>query len=71
MIYVYSDPSGAMVTVNDKPVGQPTPVILHDLPLGNYRLKVQKAGYLPTDLSLTLSVNEFNPVVVRLKPIPQ
>jgi len=71
VIYVYSEPAGAQVVVNDKPVAQPTPVILHDLPLGNYRLRVEKAGYLPTDLSLTLSVNEFNPVVVRLKPIPQ
>lgn len=71
VIYVYSDPSGATVTVNDKPVAQQTPVILHDLPLGNYRLRVEKAGYLPTDLNLSMTVNEFNPVVVKLKPIPQ
>ena len=71
VIYVYSDPAGATVTVNDKPVAQLTPVILHDLPLGNYRLRIEKAGFLPTDLNLTMSVNEFNPVVVKLKPIPQ
>ncbi|MFA5187218.1 MAG: PEGA domain-containing protein, partial [Patescibacteria group bacterium] len=69
--YVYSDPSGATVTVNDKPVAQQTPVILHDLPLGSYRIRIEKAGYLPTDLSLSMSVNEFNPVIVKLKPIPQ
>lgn len=71
VIYVYSEPPGAEVVVNDKPVAQKTPVILHDLPLGRYRLKIQKAGYLPSDLNLTLSVNEFNPVIVKLKPIPE
>lgn len=71
VIYVYSEPPGADVTVNDKKVAQKTPMILHDLPLGRYRIKIVKAGYLPTDLSLTLSVNEFNPVIVRLKPIPE
>ncbi|MFH0799496.1 MAG: Ldh family oxidoreductase [Pseudomonadota bacterium] len=71
VIYVYSEPPGAQVTVNDKPVGQQTPVILHELPLGNYRLRVDKPGFLPTELNLSLSVNEFNPVAVKLKPIPQ
>ena len=71
VIYVYSDPPGANVTVNDKPVAQQTPVILHELPLGGYKIRIEKAGYLPTDLNLSLSVNEFNPVIVKLKPIPQ
>ncbi|PIU54979.1 MAG: PEGA domain-containing protein, partial [Deltaproteobacteria bacterium CG07_land_8_20_14_0_80_38_7] len=42
-----------------------------DLPLGTYRLRFEKPGYEPMELNLTLSVNEFNPVVVKLKPIPQ
>lgn len=71
VIYVYSEPPGATVVVNDKPVPQQTPVILHELPLGSYRLRIEKPGFLPTDLNLSLSVNEFNPVIVRLKPIPQ
>jgi tetratricopeptide (TPR) repeat protein len=71
VIYVYSDPQGADVVVNDKKVAQRTPVILHDLPLGRYRIRIEKPGYLPTDLSLTLSVNEFNPVIVKLKPMPE
>ncbi|MFH0799495.1 MAG: PEGA domain-containing protein [Pseudomonadota bacterium] len=71
VIYVYSEPPGAQVTVNDKPVAQQTPVILHELPLGNYRLRVDKTGFLPTEMNLSLSVNEFNPVIVKLKPIPQ
>ena len=71
VVYIYSDPPGAKVTVNQNPVAQATPVILHELPLGNYKIRVEKAGFLPTDLNLSLSVNEFNPVIVKLKPIPQ
>jgi tetratricopeptide (TPR) repeat protein len=71
VIYVYSEPAGAQVVVNDNPVAQKTPVILHELPLGNYRIRVEKPGYLPTELNLSLSVNEFNPVIVKLRPIPE
>lgn len=71
VIYIYSTPPGATVIVNDKPVAQQTPVILHEMPLGAYRLRIEKPGFLPTDLNLSLTVNEFNPVIVTLKPIPQ
>lgn len=71
VIYIYSEPSGAQVLVNGKAVEQKTPVILHELPLGSYKIHIEKAGYQPTDLNLSLSVNEFNPVIVKLKPIPQ
>ncbi len=71
VLYVYSEPPGANVVVNDKPVAQKTPVILHELPLGNYRIRIEKSGYLPTDLNISLAVNEFNPVIVKLKPIPE
>jgi pSer/pThr/pTyr-binding forkhead associated (FHA) protein len=71
VIYVYSEPAGADVIVNDKPVAQKTPLILHELPLGSYRLKISKAGYQPTELRMSMSVNEFNPVIVKLKPIQE
>ncbi len=71
VIYVYTEPEGARIMVNDKQVTQPTPAILHDLPLGSYRIRLEKPGYQPTELKLTLSVNEFNPVIVKLKPIVQ
>ncbi len=71
VIYIYTDPPGATVTVNQNPVQQATPVILHELPLGNYKILIEKPGFLPTDLNLSLTVNEFNPVIVKLKPIPQ
>jgi pSer/pThr/pTyr-binding forkhead associated (FHA) protein len=71
VIYVYTNPPGADVIVNDKKVTQLTPVILHDMSLGTYKLRLEKAGYQPVDLRMNLSVNEFNPVIVDLKPIPQ
>jgi len=71
VIYVYTEPEGAKITVNDKKIGQVTPVILHDISLGTYKIHIEKPGYLPKDLRLTLSVNEFNPVVVKLTPIPK
>jgi len=71
VMYIYTDPEGARIIVNDKQIGQPTPAILHDLPLGAYRLRLEKPGYQPLELKLTLSVNEFNPVIVKLKPIVQ
>jgi len=71
VIYVYSEPAGARIIVNDKPVAQPTPAILHDLPLGAYRIRLEKPGYQAMEMRLTLSVNEFNPVIVKLKPIMQ
>ncbi len=71
ILYVYSDPSGAIVTVNDKKAKQQTPVILHDLPLGSYKVRIEKAGFEPINLNLSLSVNEFNPIIVNLTPIAE
>ncbi|MFH1654680.1 MAG: PEGA domain-containing protein [Pseudomonadota bacterium] len=68
VLYVYSEPTGAKVTVNGNDVGQVTPVILHELALGNYKILLEKDGYDPTQLNLNLTINEFNPVIVKLKP---
>ena len=65
---VHSEPEGARVFLNDKLMEQQTPLILPDLSLGNYKVHIEKDGYLPQDLSISLSVNEFNPVLVKLKP---
>ena len=71
VIYIYTDPAGATVKVNDKTVNQKTPMILHQLHLGSYKIHIEKKGYLPTDLNLSLSINEFNPISVKLKPLPE
>lgn len=69
VMYIYSDPAGATVTVNDQALPQRTPIILPDLGLGNYRLRIVKDGYVPQDLKVDLTLNEFNPIIVNLKPI--
>ena len=68
IMYIHSDPEGARVILNDKVMDQQTPLILPDLSLGNYKVRIEKEGYHPQDLSINLSVNEFNPVLVKLKP---
>lgn len=69
VMYIYSDPPGATVSVNDQALPQRTPIILPDLGLGNYRLRISKDGYVPQDLKIDMSMNEFNPIIVTLKPL--
>jgi pSer/pThr/pTyr-binding forkhead associated (FHA) protein len=69
VMYIYSDPAGATVSVNDQALPQRTPIILPDLGIGNYRLKIHKEGFVPQELKIDISVNEFNPIIVKLKPI--
>lgn len=71
VMYIYSDPIGADVVVNDKKIEQKTPLILHDLGLGNYKIRIQKDGFVPQDLNINMSVAEFNPVIIKLKPIEE
>ena len=68
LVYIYTNPPGAVVTVNDKKIDQVTPVILHELSFGNYKIRVEKAGYKTQDTTLSLSVNEFSPVLLTLQP---
>lgn len=69
VMYIYSDPPGATVMVNDQSLPQRTPIILPDLGLGNYRLRITKEGYVPQDLKIDISLTEFNPIIVKLKSI--
>lgn len=71
IMYVLTDPAGATVYLNDKKIEEKTPLILPDLTLGNYKVRIEKDGYLAQDLSINFSVNEFNPVVVKLRPVPE
>jgi pSer/pThr/pTyr-binding forkhead associated (FHA) protein/tetratricopeptide (TPR) repeat protein len=69
VMYIYSDPTGATVYLNDKKVEQKTPLILHDLGLGNYKIRIEKDGFIPQDLNINMSVAEFNPIIIKLRPI--
>jgi len=70
VIYLYSDPPGATVFVNDKPISQATPLILSDLSLGNYRLQFEKGGYEVFKTKQNVRIGEFVTVKVKLKAKP-
>ncbi len=71
VVYIQSEPAGAILYLNDKKLEQTTPILLHEMGLGSYRVRLEKVGFQPLDLTLNLTVNEFNPVLAKLKPIPQ
>lgn len=70
VLYVNSEPDGAIVFVNGKEMPQRTPLILHNLGIGSYRIEIKKEGYQPSQTKLNLGVSEFKPVLVKLDPIP-
>ena len=70
VLYIATVPEGAQLVVNDKTVGVTTPLILHDLLVGVYRIQVSKPGYEPVMHKVDLGVAEFKPVVIELKEIP-
>lgn len=71
VVYIQSEPAGAAVYLNDSKLGQVTPVLLHEMGLGSYKIRLEKSGFQILDLSVSLSVNEFNPVLAKLKPLPR
>ncbi|MDA1045054.1 MAG: PEGA domain-containing protein, partial [Verrucomicrobia bacterium] len=52
-LVVHSRPQGAEVSINDASVGV-TPVLVTDLALGTYRVKLIKSGFLPKDVEIKL-----------------
>ncbi len=69
VMYVRTDPPGATVYVNGEAMGTKTPLILHDLGLGNYKLRIEHVDFESKEISINLTVNEFNPVLVTLSPV--
>ncbi len=69
VIYLTSEPAGARVFVNTTEVDQITPLILHDLGVGSYRVVFRKEGYEDTEIRLNLGVSEFRPVVAKMRRI--
>ena len=60
---------GAFEAVNDKEVAVKTPLILHDLMVGIYRIQYALPGYESHLVKIDLGVAEFKPVVVKLQLI--
>lgn len=69
VIYVASDPAGSLVFVNGMQLPQSTPLILHDLGVGTYRIEIKKEGFAPSQVKLNIGVSEFRPVVIKLNPL--
>lgn len=67
VIYITSEPAGGRVFVNGTEISQQTPLILHDLGVGSYNIRIRKEGYEETEMKLNLGVSEFRPVVAKLK----
>jgi hypothetical protein len=71
VLYVRSDPPGATVFLNTKEMSTKTPMILHDIGLGSYTVRLELENYLPKEVKMNLTIHEFNPVIVRLKPVEE
>lgn len=69
VIYVYTEPRGANVYLNDKKLSQQTPLILSELGLGNYRIEIEKPGYETYKTKQSLKLNDFVLVKVKLKKV--
>lgn len=68
VIYLYSEPKGARVFLNDDKLDQTTPLILSGLSLGTYRLQVEKPGYQTYNTKQSLKFNDFVVIKIKLKP---
>jgi hypothetical protein len=62
---VKTTPSGASVTVNDQQY-QNSPVEIKNLQPGNYKIKVEKAGYDPVEKDIKVIAGETSDVMLRL-----
>jgi pSer/pThr/pTyr-binding forkhead associated (FHA) protein len=69
VLYVATEPGGATITVNNKEVAIKSPMMLHDLMVGVYRLQVTKPGYQAETVKVDLGVSEFHPLRIKLKPV--
>jgi len=68
-LVVRSSPPGALVFVDGKRQGEPTPATLRDLPLGPHTVQVARAGYVPQSESIVLSAAQpIHTMAVVLQP---
>jgi len=68
ILYITSDPQGARVYLNDQLRTETTPLIIPDVPLGTHRIRIEKDGYLPQEINKSLTINDFETIVVKLRP---
>jgi tRNA A-37 threonylcarbamoyl transferase component Bud32 len=65
-LFVLSDPPGALVEVDGKPLPQTTPTLATDLTPGPHTIKLQRVGTAAVTQSVTLKANERATVQVTL-----
>lgn len=66
LLLVHSDPKGADVEINGAYRGK-TPLLATDLPLGEYRMALKSAGYIPKEVDLVLDSRTPRKVDLQLK----
>ena len=66
-VYIYSNPAGATVHINNNLQGQ-TPLTIGSVPNGNYQILIQYTGYSDWSQNITLS-NNVQTVNATLTPI--
>ncbi|MBF0493137.1 MAG: PEGA domain-containing protein [Deltaproteobacteria bacterium] len=66
---VSTTPPGAKVTVNGQEIGQASPVLLSDIPLGVYHVLVEKPGFKKYETRFEMSVSTFKPILIKLEPL--
>jgi hypothetical protein len=72
VLQVRSTPSGARVTVNGRARGS-TPLVLKDLPYGNYTVRIVQRGYDPLEARVAVSADRpsANMEVALTRPAPK
>ncbi len=69
VLYITSDPPGATVVINDRAVAVKTPLLLHDLMVGKYRIQLHLPGFKNQQVKVDLGISEFKPMVIKLEPV--
>ncbi len=68
VMYITTEPPGARIYINSLEIQQTTPLILHDLGVGDFKIQARRDGYQPSEIKIGLGVSEFKPVVIKLTP---
>ena len=66
-VRVESDPPGATVLFNGRPLAEPTPSVLPRSPAGQFSLVVGKLGYM--DLHATVTIPDTGQITLKLPPL--
>jgi len=66
-IKIFSSENGAGVVLDGEEKGE-TPLLIDDVPVGLHHLKLQKNGYLPEDIDLSVKVGEISTTNIALRP---